>query len=91
MHFICIFIFISLQSYNVIVAASWEPLICFNEKHFFLQLNQSAKEEAKTIDLNKVVLRFQAFFLNPEAGCYRPITEPVDSDVIFNLSKLFVL
>lgn len=42
------------------------------------------------MDLNKVVLRFQAFHYDKNIENYRPITLPVDSDVVFNLSKLFL-
>lgn len=40
------------------------------------------------MDLNKVVLRFQAFHYDKNIENYRAITLPVDSDVVFNLSKL---
>ena len=40
------------------------------------------------MDLNKVVLRFQAFQYDKNLESYRASTLPVDSDVVFNLSKL---
>lgn len=42
------------------------------------------------MDLNKVVLRFQAFQYDKNIESYRPITLPVDSDIVFNLSKLLL-
>lgn len=53
------------------------------------QLKEEAEDEAKAMDLNKVVLRFQTFFFDNKSNYYRPITDYVDSDVIFNLSKLY--
>ena len=50
------------------------------------QLKDEAEEEARKMDLNKVVLRFQAFYWDGKIQV--PITQPVDSDVIFNLSEL---
>lgn len=52
------------------------------------QIDEEAEEESKSMDLNKVVLRFQAFQYDKNIESYRPITLPVDSDVVFNLSKL---
>ncbi|KAB7497162.1 Nuclear factor subunit [Armadillidium nasatum] len=53
----------------------------------FFQMKEEAEEEARNMDLNKVVLRFQTFFFDTKANFYRPITEYVDSDVIFNLKN----
>lgn len=54
----------------------------------FFQIDDEAEEEAKSMDLNKVVLRFQAFHYDKNIENYRPITLPVDSEVVFNLSEL---
>ncbi|RXG58370.1 Nuclear factor NF-kappa-B subunit [Armadillidium vulgare] len=51
------------------------------------KMKEEAEEEARNMDLNKVVLRFQTFFFDTKANFYRPITEYVDSDVIFNLIR----
>lgn len=56
--------------------------------YFNFQIDEEAEEEAKSMDLNKVVLRFQAFHYDKNIENYRPITLPVDSDVVFNLSEL---
>lgn len=49
-------------------------------------MNSEAEEAARTMDLNKVVLRFQAFCYETQTNNYRPITHPVDSDPVMNLS-----
>lgn len=64
-------------------------MLCF-------QMEEEAEEEAKNMDLNKVVLRFQAFQYDKKIESYRPVTLPVDSDIVYNLSmyistKLFDL
>ena len=49
-------------------------------------MEEEAEEDAKNMDLNKVVLRFQAFQYNKKIEAYQPITHPVDSNVVSNLS-----
>ncbi|KAK8737493.1 hypothetical protein OTU49_004522, partial [Cherax quadricarinatus] len=51
------------------------------------RMDDEAEEEAKSMDLNKVVLRFQAFQYDKSIESYRPITLPVDSEVVFNLKN----
>ncbi|KAG0722007.1 Nuclear factor NF-kappa-B p110 subunit [Chionoecetes opilio] len=51
------------------------------------KIDEEAEEESKSMDLNKVVLRFQAFQYDKNIESYRPITLPVDSDVVFNLKN----
>lgn len=58
-----------------------------NLPSFSLQIDEEADEEAKSMDLNKVVLRFQAFQYDKSIEAYRPITLPVDSDIVYNLSE----
>ncbi|KAK7027937.1 Nuclear factor NF-kappa-B p105 subunit, partial [Halocaridina rubra] len=53
----------------------------------FKRIDDEADEEAKSMDLNKVVLRFQAFQYDKEIEAYRAITLPVDSEVVFNLKN----
>ena len=50
-------------------------------------MKEDATVEGKAMDLNKVVLRYQAYWYDDKLGEYVPITDYVDSDVIFNLSK----
>lgn len=50
-------------------------------------MEEDAEDEAKNMDLNKVVLRFQAFQYDGKMEIYRPVTLPADSDIVFNLSK----
>ncbi|CAL4140772.1 unnamed protein product [Meganyctiphanes norvegica] len=51
------------------------------------KLEEDAEDEAKSMDLNKVVLRYQAFHYSESLKDYRPITMPVDSEVVFNLKN----
>lgn len=41
----------------------------------------------RAMDLNKVVLRFQAFQYDDNQRCYKAITRFVDSELVVNLSK----
>lgn len=51
------------------------------------RMEEEAEEEAKNMDLNKVVLRFQAFQYDKKIEGYRPVTLPVDSDIVYNLKN----
>nr|ACJ36224.1 relish [Penaeus chinensis] len=51
------------------------------------RMEEEAEEEAKNMDLNKVVLRFQAFQYDKKIESYRPVTLPVDSDIVYNLKN----
>lgn len=51
------------------------------------KFDEEAEEIAKTMDLNKVVLRFQAFQYDTAVSCYRPITRSVDSEMVVNLKN----
>ncbi|KAF2361488.1 Rel domain (RHD) DNA-binding domain [Trinorchestia longiramus] len=51
------------------------------------KFDEEAEEIAKTMDLNKVVLRFQAFQYDTSLACYRPITRSVDSELVVNLKN----
>ena len=53
----------------------------------YLQFDEEAEEISKNMDLNKVVLRFQAFHFDNSLNCYRPLTRPVDSEMVVNLSE----
>ena len=50
------------------------------------KIDEEAEEEAK-MDLNKVVLRFQAFKFDEKLRIYRPITPYVDSVPVVNLKN----
>ncbi|XP_066951196.1 nuclear factor NF-kappa-B p105 subunit-like isoform X4 [Macrobrachium rosenbergii] len=51
------------------------------------RIDEEADEEAKSMDLNKVTLRFQAYQYDKNIERYRPITLPVDSDIVYNLKN----
>ncbi|KAK3882440.1 hypothetical protein Pcinc_013177 [Petrolisthes cinctipes] len=51
------------------------------------KIDEEADEEAKSMDLNKVVLRFQAFQYDKSIESYRPITLPIDSEIVYNLKN----
>ncbi|XP_018017576.1 uncharacterized protein LOC108674175 isoform X2 [Hyalella azteca] len=51
------------------------------------KFDEEAEEIAKAMDLNKVVLRFQAFQYDTTHACYRPITRAVDSELVVNLKN----
>lgn len=57
---------------------------------YFLQINRQAEAESKSINLNTVRLRFEAFSTD-QNGILMPICSPVYSHGINNLSKFLII
>jgi Rel/ankyrin family protein len=51
------------------------------------QLQKEANEQAKSMNLNQVCLKFQAFIVDPRSGHWREVCEPVYSNAINNMSE----
>lgn len=54
------------------------------------QIREEAIEEAKSLNLNKVCLRFEALIENNKNGILVPLCAPIYSHAINNLSNLTI-